>query len=648
MYNKLAFRNMKRQLRNYLIYFITIAMTISLVFAMNNLIYNDDLQARADSFASLGIGLLVLSSFLCVIIAIVLGYANRFMLRLRQREFGTYLTLGMKRHQIVKLFLLENCFLSLFALIAGFFVGSILYQVLMVLMSKLLEYDFAFSMFSLKGIWVTLIMVGAIFALTFITSSIYLGRVTIFELIHGEKKVNQVKTFPVFSGILTVVSIAGIIYAFNRFSFHIEGIFKDNPDSPLGIMMMIGLLAISIITFHYGLAKCLMYVLLRSKKITQKGTNQFILRQLSATLSSNALLLGLLAFLMSFSIIAANTGFLYKAVEEETLESRFPFDIRGNFSANETPVYSYEDIQQKINAVTTIKQAIETPVYTDGKVDFLKQTHWYDEQFTDTDAYVRQSDFNELLTSLGQEPIELKNQFAIYSEIEAIRNYDFSENIIEHQGTHYTFSHLEKQLPALIWAYFVIVVPDEVVDNMPLFQTAYSIDIEHTDFDVSALNEAFSYEEARDNYFIKRSDFDIKEYERIASLAFSAILIVGAMYISFVFVLLAMAILALKTLSNITDDAKNYQILHRLGVAEQQRTTTLAKQIFLFFAFPIVIPLFLAIPITSMTEKFIALLGYQNELNMVSLSVMIVSVIALIYVIYFTVTFSIIKKYVIR
>ena len=114
---------------------------------MNNLIYNDDLQERADSFSSLGIGLLVLSSFLCVIIAVVLGYANRFMLRLRQREFGTYLTLGMKRHQIVKLFLLENCFLSLFALIAGFFVGSVLYQALMILMAKLLEFDFAFRCF---------------------------------------------------------------------------------------------------------------------------------------------------------------------------------------------------------------------------------------------------------------------------------------------------------------------------------------------------------------------------------------------------------------------------------------------------------------------------------------------------------------------
>ena len=225
MYKTLAFRNMKRQLRNYLIYFVTIAMTISLVFAMNNMIYNEDLQARAESFASLSVGLLVLSSFLCVIIAVVLGYANAFMLKLRKREFGTYLTLGMKRHQIVKLFLLENSFLGIFAILTGFVFGSLLYQGLMLLMSALLDYDFSFSFVSMRGVVVTLIMAVAIFAVTFVTSSFYLKRVTIFELIHGEKQVNKVQRKPIFSVVLTVVSAVAIIYAFYHFSIHLEGVF---------------------------------------------------------------------------------------------------------------------------------------------------------------------------------------------------------------------------------------------------------------------------------------------------------------------------------------------------------------------------------------------------------------------------------------
>ncbi|MER1986674.1 MAG: ABC transporter permease [Solibacillus sp.] len=647
MYRKLAFRNMKRQMSNYLIYFITIALTIALVFAMNNLIYNEDLQARADSFASLAVGLLVLSSFLCVIIAFVLGYANRFMLRLRTREFGTYLTVGMKRHQIVKLFLFENSFLGLLALVVGGIFGSILYQALMLLMSSLLEYDFAFSFFSLKGIVVTLLMVVSIFAVTFLTSSIYLSRITIFELLHGEKKVNHVKKAPLLSGFITVLAGAGIVYAFSQFSYHIEGIFENNADSATGLLLMIVVLAVSVILFHYGLAKCLMYALLQQKKWSQQRTNRFILRQLSATLNANAMLLGLLAFLMTFSIIAANVGFLYKAVEEENLERRFPFDIRGNLDAQLEPVHSYEEIKQQIAHVTTIEQSFETPVFTTGQVDFLKETHWYDEDFTDTDAYVRESDFNQLLDYLGEPTLDLQQQFAIYSDSQAILNYDFSQHTLEQSGQRYTLSQVEQQMPTLIWAYFVIVVPDELVEDMTPIQTAYALDVADTNFDVAALNEAFSYEQQYGQVIVKRSDFDIKEYERVASLAFSAILILGALYMSFVFVLLAMAILALKTLSAISEDARKYTILFRLGVSKQQQTVTLAKQIFLFFAFPIIIPLLLAVPVTMITEKFIKLLGFHT-LSMSGLSISIICIMSFIYFIYYAVTFSITKKYVIR
>ena len=37
MFAKLAFRNMRRQIRSYLIYFITVALSIALMFSVNNL-----------------------------------------------------------------------------------------------------------------------------------------------------------------------------------------------------------------------------------------------------------------------------------------------------------------------------------------------------------------------------------------------------------------------------------------------------------------------------------------------------------------------------------------------------------------------------------------------------------------------------------
>lgn len=637
---------MKRQLRNYLIYFVTISMTISLVFAMNNMIYNKDLQERANSFASLSVGLLVLSGFLCVIIAVVLGYANAFMLKLRKREFGTYLTLGMKRHHIVKLFLIENSFLGIFAILTGFIFGSLLYQGLMLLMSKLLEFEFAFSLVSVKGVIVTFVMTVAIFIVTFIASSVYLKRVTIFELIHGEKKVNKVQSIPVISSIVTVISAIAIVYAFYQFSIHLEGVFLDNSDSAIGLLLMIVLLAISIITFHFGLGKSLIYILLKSKELRQKGTNQFVLRQLSATLGTNAILLGLLAFLMTFAIIAANTGFLYKAVEEENIATRYPFDVMGNAELGVVPPVSIAQAKQEIEKLTEIERYIETPFFSTEKVDFLKQTSWYDEEFTDKDVYVRESDLNKLLKAIGEEPITLKNEFAIYSDMTAIESYDFSKQTVQSNGKSYTFSHLETQLPAFVWAYFVIVVPDEVIEGMKQVQTAYAMDLKAVDFDPNVLHEKLSYLEPVENFFVQRSDYRVQSYERLSSMAFSAILIVSALYLGFVFILLVMAILALKTLSNISDDIKKYNILYRIGVSKSFQTTTLAKQISSFFAFPIIVPVVIAIPVAMISEKFIHLLGFEEQLSMTYLLLIIVAVIVLIYIIYFIVTFSITKKHV--
>lgn len=637
---------MKRQLRNYLIYFVTVAMTISLVFAMNNMIYNEDLQEHAESFASLGVGLLILSGFLCVIIAAVLGYANAFMLRLRKREFGTYLTLGMKRHQMVKLFLIENTFLGIFAILTGFLFGSLLYQGLMLLMSELLEYSFTFSFVSLKGVIVTLVMAIAIFVVTFIASSIYLKRVTIFDLIHGEKKVNKVQGNPVLSSAVTVVSAAAIVYAFYQFSILLEGVFKDNPDSAIGLLFMIVLLAVSITTFHIGLAKSMIYILLKSKRLRQKGTNQFILRQLSAALSSNAILLGLLAFLMAFAIIAANTGFLYKAVEEENIAKRYPFDVMGNEELGGIPPVSIEQAKQEIEKMTTIERYIETPFFTTEEVEFLKQTSWYDEEYTDKDVYMRESDLNILLKAIGEESIKLEDEFAIYSNMPAIKSYDFSKQTIHYNDKSYTYSHTDTQLPAYVWAYFVIVVPDEVIGDMKQVQTAHAIDLTSVNIDSAVLHEALSYQEPVENFFVQRSDYSIQSFERLSTMAFSAILIVGALYLGFVFILLAMAILALKTLSNISDDVKNYHILYRIGVSKSVQATTLAKQISSFFAFPIVVPLIISIPVVMISEKFIRLLGFEEQLSMNFLLLMIVAVIMLIYFIYFIVTLMITKKHV--
>ncbi len=188
MFAKLALRNVKRQIGNYFIYFLTVTVTVALMFAIHNVIYSSQLQAYAESMREMKQGLIGLSVMIAFIVAFVLGYANTFMMRLRKREFGTYLTLGMTRRNILRIFVMETTVMGIAALVFGILIGLGLYQAMMAIMTRLMNLNLNFAAYSAKALYLTVILVLAMFVFASVTSAVYLKRVSIYDLIHGEKK----------------------------------------------------------------------------------------------------------------------------------------------------------------------------------------------------------------------------------------------------------------------------------------------------------------------------------------------------------------------------------------------------------------------------------------------------------------------------
>ncbi|MDE6902966.1 MAG: FtsX-like permease family protein [Lachnospiraceae bacterium] len=123
MFFKLALRNVKRQFTNYLIYFMTVAFTVALLFAVNNVLYSNALLLLLNGESDLRTILTWMVALVGLVVAFVLSYATSFMLKLRRREFGTYLTLGMQRGDILRIFLFETLLICGAALGAGLVLG---------------------------------------------------------------------------------------------------------------------------------------------------------------------------------------------------------------------------------------------------------------------------------------------------------------------------------------------------------------------------------------------------------------------------------------------------------------------------------------------------------------------------------------------
>ena len=186
MFAKLALRNVRRQIGSYLIYFVTVALSIALMFAVNNLSYSDRIRSLAEDSSDVRTMFTMVTVLSCLVTSLVLSYATGFMLKLRRKEFGMYLTLGMTRRNIQTLFACETGILSFLAMLAGMGAGLVIFQLLVALFSSLMELPFAVSDYSAQGILLTLVVSLGMFLLSTLVSLRYLKKTSLAELLKAE------------------------------------------------------------------------------------------------------------------------------------------------------------------------------------------------------------------------------------------------------------------------------------------------------------------------------------------------------------------------------------------------------------------------------------------------------------------------------
>ena len=139
MLGKLAFRNMKRSARDYLVYVLTMTLVTALVYAFSSLIFRKDFIKIDVWNDMMGTMVIVASVFVVLIAAWLIGYMVRFILEKRSSEFGIYLLLGMKKKKIAGLYMRETLLLGSGAFLLGLVLGILLQQVLQAVLLGMLQ-----------------------------------------------------------------------------------------------------------------------------------------------------------------------------------------------------------------------------------------------------------------------------------------------------------------------------------------------------------------------------------------------------------------------------------------------------------------------------------------------------------------------------
>ena len=651
MFTKLAARNVKRQIGNYLIYYITVSLTVALMFAVNNAIFEKQLLARAASIDELRTALITVTVFISAVVAFVLGYATSFMLKLRKREFGMYLTLGMTRRNVLGVFLLESLILCAVSLATGLVLGLAFYQGIMAIVTNIMDVRYSFAAYSLQGLLLTVGLVAGVFALSAVTSALYLRRVSINSLLHDAQKSERTVKHPVPWAVLAVATLAVIVTCCIFIRSEIIASANDRGSLALITICVIALI-ISIVLFHVGLCKSMFGLLLRSARFKNNGTNTFTLRKLSSKLSANAVMAGILALLMTFAVAGANASFLMQTANNAALDRSYPFDVFGEIPYDSDSPVDMATAQKTVAEFSAITREADYTIYTSGKNYLHGFTDWHGENYSELyDEFITESEFNALYGLLGYPQLKLDGGFAIVSHFAYAKDVeacDFSaaqlrigERTLDFKG----FANA----PLTALRFFLAVVPDAAIDGLAACADGWACMLDSDGFDAQALHDRLTYENTNGQLQFSRCDFVIKQYHKIQSDAESAVFIVTALYVALVFVFMAMAMLALKTLSDMADDRKHYDTLFRLGASKRDMTRTLFRQTFAFFFIPFALPLLFGIPTAAICYALMQTAGFAAIASKtINIAFGVAAVITAVYALYFAATYLTAKRNVIR
>ena len=311
MYLKLALRNIRRSVRDYAVYFITLLFGVAVFYAFNSIgsqqiLFDMETSASRSVFASTTYILGMFSIVVACVLGFLILYANQFLIRRRKREFGTYLVLGMTPGHVSRIVLYETVLVGVLSLAVGLLCGVLLSQALSFFTAALFgttmtNYQFVFSP---DAFLVTLACFAAIYVVVALFNTITVSRCKLIDLIRaGEKNEREGVRNPWVCLVVFVASIAILAYAYEQL---IENglVMMDQPEF---LRATVGMLVGSLL-FFWSLAGFAVAVLTRLRGAYLRKLNLFTVRQIASKVNTAFLSLWAVCVLLFFSITVFSSG----------------------------------------------------------------------------------------------------------------------------------------------------------------------------------------------------------------------------------------------------------------------------------------------------------------------------------------------------
>lgn len=311
MYHKLALRNIRRSVKDYAIYFITLLLGVAVFYAFNSIgsqqiLFDLKSSSSERQFETTQQILSMFSGVIAFVLAFLVLYANRFLIRRRKQEFGTYLLLGMTPARVSSVVLYETVLVGLVSLVVGLILGILVSQALSFFTASLLgetmkNYRFVFSF---DGFVATLVCFALIYLVVALFNVASVARCKLIDLLYADKKNERTGVRnPWVCLVVFIISIAILAYAYQQLIEN--GLVML--DDPTFIRATVGML-VGTLLFFWSLAGFVIAVITRLRNVYLRGLRMFTVRQISSKVNTAFLSLWAVCVLLFFSITVFSSG----------------------------------------------------------------------------------------------------------------------------------------------------------------------------------------------------------------------------------------------------------------------------------------------------------------------------------------------------
>ena len=645
---KLACSNLIKNRRLYYPFAIAVILAVTIAYLFDSLTFNPNiskLRGGSPILFTLGLGLFVVN----VAGAIIVLYANSFVMKNRSKELGIYSMLGLEKRHLISMICKELLIFGFVTVSVGVLIGALFDKLIFAFLLKLMKMKVQLVSTFQPGIVITIFVTfGLIFALLVLLNAWRILRLNALQLTRekasGEKKAR-------FLWPQTILGLASL-----GFGYYLALSVKDPMSAILIFFLAVVLVMIgTYLLFNAGITVFL-HLLKKKKNYYYQPNNMISVSNLIYRMKKNAVGLATIAILSTMVLvtISAATNIYVGGEMIKKIMNPHDFSIQGKgvdlelinqkfdeFASEHQLEIKNRDLMTYATFGVESQKGTDFTVYPDDEHDVRPRT-----VFLVFDAASYEQMTGEHVDLTGNQVILFAHNKALKGQKQfTINGQDFQ--VKEEVTKDFITDHVPNIFNMLTEDFNYLIVPDlsAFVAQFPNLAVVTQI---YGGFNVNVDEEqqlklADSYDKLIDDFSSQLTDmqfvyggnraYNVREMNSI----FGGIFFIG-IFLSLIFMIGTVIVIYYKQISEGYEDRDRFVILQQVGLDEDEVKRTINRQVRTVFFLPLIFAFIHLAFAYHMIRLILKVLGVINSGQVLIVTLSVCAIFLVTYLVVFWIT----------